>query len=212
MDRAAFFAGVRAPLFGGRLSQAQVSGMDAILDEWQASGLTDERWLAYMLATAHLETGQAMQPVEENLNYSAAGLRRGFARYFTEAEARAYARNPQRIANRAYANRIGNGDEASGDGWRFRGRGLVQITGRANYRTYGIEDTPEKALEDRTAIKIMFHGMTRGTFTGHKLSDHFTPSKTDWVSARQIINGLDKAASVAAAGRDFMAALTAAGA
>jgi putative chitinase len=212
MNRAAFFASAKTALFDERYSQGQVDGLNAILDEWDGSGHTDERWLAYMLATARLETGGAMQPVEENLNYKAAGLRKTFPRYFSQADAAAYAGKPEKIANRAYANRIGNGSEASGDGWRFRGRGLVQITGRGNYRTYGIEDAPEKALEDKTAIKIMFHGMTRGTFTGDKLSDHFTPTKSDWVNARRIINGLDKAAEIAAAARYFMGALKAAGA
>ncbi|WP_377299661.1 hypothetical protein [Rhizobium sp. SGZ-381] len=212
MNRAAFFASASGALFGGRLSQGQVDGMDAILDEWEGSGHTDQRWLVYMLATAWHETGRAMQPVEENLNYSAAGLLKTFPRYFNAQQAQVYARQPQRIANRAYANRIGNGNEASGDGWRYRGRGLVQITGRENYRTYGIEDAPDKALDDRTAIKIMFHGMALGTFTGHKLADHFTSTKTDWINARQIINRLDKAAEIAAAARDFMAALNAAGA
>jgi putative chitinase len=211
MDRAAFFASAKDALFDKRYSQDQVDGLNAILDEWDGSGLTDERWLAYMLATAWHETGRAMQPVEENLNYSADGLLKTFPRYFSAAEAKAYARKPERIASRAYANRIGNGNEASGDGWRYRGRGLVQITGRANYRTYGIEDAPEKAMDDRTAIKIMFHGMTKGTFTGHKLSDHFTAGKSDWINARQIINRLDRAAEIAAAARDFMGALKAAG-
>jgi putative chitinase len=70
----------------------------------------------------------------ENLNYSAKGLAGTFRKYFpSEAEATPYARKPEKIANRVYANRMGNGNEASGDGFKFRGRGLVQLTGRANY-------------------------------------------------------------------------------
>jgi len=72
--------------------------------------------------------------LEENLNYSAKGLMGTFKRYFPEqAIATKYQRKPEMIANRVYANRMGNGDEASGDGFKFRGRGLVQLTGRANY-------------------------------------------------------------------------------
>ena len=72
--------------------------------------------------------------LSENLNYSAKGLAGTFRKYFpSEAEATPYARKPEKIANRVYANRMGNGVEASGDGFKFRGRGLVQLTGRANY-------------------------------------------------------------------------------
>jgi putative chitinase len=85
------------------------------------------------LAQIGVESGQ-LAAVEENLNYSASGLRTTFPKYFpTTALATAYARKPQKIANRVYANRLGNGNEASGDGWRYRGRGLIQITGKANY-------------------------------------------------------------------------------
>ena len=72
--------------------------------------------------------------LSENLNYSAKGLAGTFRKYFpSEAEATPYARKPEKIANRVYANRMGNGADASGDGFKFRGRGLVQLTGRANY-------------------------------------------------------------------------------
>jgi len=71
--------------------------------------------------------------VVENLNYGAAGLLNTFGIHFTAQEAQSYAHHPERIANRAYANRLGNGDEASGDGWLFRGRGPIQATGRDLY-------------------------------------------------------------------------------
>lgn len=73
----------------------------------------------------------------ENLSYSAEGLRKVFRKYFrAEAEAQAYARQPERIANRVYGGRMGNGPESSGDGWRYRGRGLIQLTGKDNYRRF----------------------------------------------------------------------------
>jgi putative chitinase len=116
------------------------------------------QWLAQM---GH-ESGD-FRFLSENLNYSADALRRVFGRHFPTAEIAAqYHRQPERIANRAYANRIGNGPESSGDGWRYRGRGLIQITGRANYRDasialYGDENVllrePEILAEPDGAIR-----------------------------------------------------------
>lgn len=210
MDRAKFFAAVRASVFGGKLSQAQVDGMTAVLDEWEARGLPDNRWLAYILATPMIETGGKFEPISENLNYSADGLVRTFPKYFTPQVAVSYARQPVKIANRAYANRMGNGDEASGDGWKYRGRGLCQITGHDNYKLFGIADDPDKALQLDAAVRIMVDGMVNGRFTGKKLADYFTATKTDWVNARRIINGLDRAADIAAYAKKFLAAIEAA--
>lgn len=72
----------------------------------------------------------------ENLNYSAQGLLATFPSHFTVDEVDSYARQPEKIANRAYANRMGNGSEASGDGWKYRGRGYIQITGHDNYEAF----------------------------------------------------------------------------
>ncbi|MDH6265551.1 putative chitinase [Rhizobium sp. SG_E_25_P2] len=204
MDRSKLFDAVRDPLFGGRFTQPQVDGVDAILDAWDEQGLTDGRWLAYMLATAYHETGRAMAPVVENLNYSAVGLRKVFPKYFPTAEiAAAYARQPQRIANRAYANRIGNGDEASGDGWTFRGRGMVQLTGRRNYEIYGVANRPDIVLELDFSARILVLGMRDGVFTSRKLEQFITGARCDYVGARAIINGSDKAREIAAYARVF---------
>lgn len=88
---------------------------------------------AAFLGTVAHESGQ-LRYVSENLNYSAEALRRVFRKYFTEREAKQYARQPPLIANRVYANRMGNGPEESGDGWRYRGLGLIQLTGKNNHR------------------------------------------------------------------------------
>jgi putative chitinase len=93
--------------------------------------------LAHFLAQCGHESG-GFKATSENLNYSAKGLMGIFKKYFpTEALANAYQRNPQKIANKVYANRMANGDEASGDGFKFRGRGYIQLTGKANYTAFG---------------------------------------------------------------------------
>jgi putative chitinase len=84
--------------------------------------------------TAH-ETGE-FKLFSENLNYSAQGLQTTFGKYFPGNLEESYARQPEKIANRVYASRIGNGDEASGDGWKYRGRGALQLTGKANYQAF----------------------------------------------------------------------------
>ena len=209
MDHAKFFAAARPSLFNGSLSTNQVSGTEAILTEWEAKPF-DTRWLAYMLATTYHESDKTMCAVSENLNYSAAGLLATFPKYFNANQAASYARQPERIANRAYANRMGNGDEASGDGWRYRGRGLLQITGRDNYAKYGIADDPDKAIDPIKAVEILFDGMINGRFTGKKLADFFSATGTDWIGARKIINGSDRATDIAGYARKFAAAVEAA--
>jgi putative chitinase len=93
---------------------------------------TPQRIAAFIAQCAH-ESGNFVF-LKENLNYRAESLMRTWPRHFPTMEiAQQYARQPEKIANRAYANRMGNGDEASGDGWRFLGRGLIQLTGKENY-------------------------------------------------------------------------------
>lgn len=97
--------------------------------------LTPARAAHFFGQTSH-ETG-GFKAFSENLNYGAKGLMGVFKKYFpNEAVAKQYERKPEKIANRVYANRMGNGDEASGDGWRYRGRGALQLTGRTNYETF----------------------------------------------------------------------------
>lgn len=94
-----------------------------------------KRIAAFLAQLAHESGG--FKFVIENLNYSADGLRKTFSKYFpTQELANQYARQPDKIANRVYANRMRNGDESSGDGFKFRGRGLIQLTGRDNYTRF----------------------------------------------------------------------------
>ena len=97
--------------------------------------LSPNRAAHFFAQTAHESGG--FKAFSENLNYGAKGLRGIFGKYFpNDALAKAYERQPQKIANRAYANRMGNGDEASGEGWLFRGRGALQLTGKFNYSEF----------------------------------------------------------------------------
>ena len=92
--------------------------------------------LAHFLAQAGHESG-GFKFIQENLNYGAKGLRGIFGKYFpTDAKALEYERKPEKIANRVYASRMGNGDEASGDGYKFHGRGYIQLTGKNNYTRF----------------------------------------------------------------------------
>ena len=118
---------------------------------------TPQRVAAFVAQCAH-ESGGFMV-LTENLNYRWQSLRKVFPRYFPDdAIAQDYANRPNKqeaIANRVYASRMGNGDEASGDGWRFRGRGLIQLTGRHNYTWFAasLEISPEEATEYLTTFE-----------------------------------------------------------
>ena len=97
--------------------------------------LSPDRAAHFFAQTAHESGG--FKAFSENLNYGAKGLRGIFGKYFpTDALARAYERKPEKIANRVYANRMANGPETSGDGWKYRGRGALQLTGKANYQAF----------------------------------------------------------------------------
>lgn len=106
---------------------------EALDKAMQECGIDTAARAGAFLAQVGHESAQ-LNSIEENLNYSAQALRKVFPKYFrTTQEASSYAHHPERIANLVYAGRMGNGSEDSGDGWKFRGRGLIQITGRDNY-------------------------------------------------------------------------------
>ena len=111
--------------------------IDSIPEVAAKFGINTPLRVAHFLAQCGHESG-GFRVTQENLNYSAKGLNGIFRKYFpTEAAAAAYARQPQKIANKVYANRMANGSEASGDGYKFRGRGYIQLTGRDNYTQFG---------------------------------------------------------------------------
>ena len=132
-----------APASVGGLNLDKLKGhvpqvvIDSIPEVASKFGINTPLRVAHFLAQCGHESG-GFKVTSENLNYSAKGLAGIFKKYFpTEAAATPYARQPQKIANKVYANRMANGSEASGDGYKFRGRGYIQLTGRDNYTQFG---------------------------------------------------------------------------
>lgn len=200
INRRFFFETVRRGLFHGRLKPGQVTGMGAILDRFEETMPEgDDRWLAYMLATAFHETAETMQPVRETCAASdvraIAILDEAFARGRLKSVRTPYWRPDE-------------------DGKSWLGRGFVQLTHRANYaamaKATGIDllARPERAMEMDVAVTILFRGMADGLFTGRRLADAFSGEREDWTGARRIINGLDRAALVAGYGKVFYAGIS----
>ena len=143
---------------------AQIIPGNPYLDHWHDAltqclpdyDITSPQRVAAFLAQCAHESG-GFRALKENLNYRAETLRKVFPKYFfNEALAQQYAHNQEAIANKVYANRMGNGDEASGDGFRYCGRGLVQLTGKNNYQSFA--DSIQTAVEDVPAFLATFEG------------------------------------------------------
>ena len=122
----------------GHIPDTVISQIPSVLDKFEIN--TPLR-LAHFLAQCGHESG-GFKVVSENLNYGAAGLQSIFKKYFTAESAKEYQRKPEKIANIVYANRMGNGNQASGEGYKFRGRGFIQLTGKENYTSF------DKVVED----------------------------------------------------------------
>jgi putative chitinase len=117
----------------GNLNTAIITEVNSIVTLFN---ITNSHRLAHFLAQCAHESGN-FKFLTENLNYSADGLQKIFGKYIpTRALAEQYARKPDKIGSRVYANRMGNGDEASGEGYKFRGRGYIQLTGKNNYKEF----------------------------------------------------------------------------
>lgn len=182
-DAPAFFAGVNAVT--GSLTQRQVDTINAIL---QVAKHWPRRWVAYALATAWHEC--RLEPIKE----------RGGIAYLSKYDTGRLARM------------LGNTPEADGDGVKYAGRGLVQLTGRANYAKAGeylgidLLGNPDLALDLNHAAAILAWGMETGAFTGKKLADYLG---ADFRNARRIINGMDRADLIAGYAIKFDRALIA---
>ena len=182
MNAETFFAKVRE--FFGKLSQSQVDGFNTIL---AATAALNTRHRAYILATVWHETAFTMQPIIE----------RGSRAYFVKYN-----------AGTTIGKTLGN--TLPGDGYRFRGRGYVQLTGRRNYMRASLATgvdliaDPDRATDPEIAAKIMISGMTAGWFTGKKLADF-----GNYLHMRKVINGMDRAGDIAGYAHRFETALNA---
>ncbi|QMT33472.1 hypothetical protein LNQ82_02895 [Conchiformibius steedae DSM 2580] len=207
-NRAAFYDTVRHSLFSGNLTQKQVDGMEALLTAISPFSVCEQ---AYMLATAYHETARTMQPIAE----IGKGAGRKYGTWLTNSNGVCYChahgdkkRKPVVYTETDYPH-------------LYYGRGYVQLTWLENYLRAGKElgsvltDAGQLAREPKLAMRpdiaamIMCFGMRDGWFTGRKLSDYIRGDQADYVNARRIINGTDKAQAIAAYARKFEAALRA---
>ena len=191
IDKDYFFSSIMASLFGGRLNQAQVNGINFKLNAFEKAGIRDNRWKAYMLATSYHETAKTMQPIEE----------------YGKGKGRPYG---QKI--------MYNGKPYKFPDKIYYGRGDVQLTWYENYKLMGkllnipLLEQPELALNPEISARIMIEGMTkgrsnRGDFTGVSLETYFNKYRNDPVRARRVVNGLDQANKIAGYYYKFLEAM-----
>jgi putative chitinase len=160
--------------------------LNKILPDYDIS--TPQRVAAFLAQTAHESGGYTA--LHENLNYQAASLCRVWPSHFNAAIADQYAHNPEKIANRAYSGRMGNGDEASGDGWKFCGRGLIQLTGKSNYQAFA--DSVQMNIDDVPAFLQTFEGAIQSAcFFWENTNLNAVADAGDITRMTKIINGGD---------------------
>lgn len=187
INRQKFYQAVRANLFAGSLSQSQVDGINEIINFAECSKINDERYIAYILATVYHETAKTMQPIAEF------GKGRG-RRYGRKVK---HSGEPYTLPNQIYY-----------------GRGYVQLTWYENYKLFSerlsipLLANPDLMLNPKISTQVLFDGMINGLFTGVGLKRYFTTIKTDWVNARRIINGTDRAELIADYAIKFYKALS----
>lgn len=181
-----FFDEIRTSLFGGRMTQTQVSGINCLLDDPLAVGMTAPQ-IAYVLATVHHEVDKTFLPIEE------------------------YGRGK----GKKYGSKIKySGQRYEAPDKLYYGRGLVQLTWYENYEKFGrilnlpLLQHPELLLQQDVSTKVTLIGMKRGLFTGVGLNNYINASKIDFKNARRIINVLDKADLIASYAEKYLKALT----
>lgn len=193
IDRTFFYNTVRDALFAGNVGISRAAGINIIFNYWDSrEDCKDLRWLAYMLATVHHETDRTFEPINE----------------YGKGKTRPYGKK-LKMSGVAYTipDKL------------YYGRGLVQLTWYENYELMGrllnlpLLENPDLALDKHVSVQIMFEGMLRasssfGDFTGKCLEMYFNETKEDWVGARKIINGTDKASLIADYAKTYYSALS----
>lgn len=203
MDATTFFAYARRAPFGGRLTQGQIDGMNALFRCWDSHKIPapDKRHLAYILASVFHETGGRMLPVRETFASTDAGA--------IAALDKAYNAGRLGQVSKPYWRKGANGKA-------YFGRGDIQLTHEENYKVLGeridvdLVENPSLALDLDISAEIAIVGMLEGLFTGKKLTDYFNLKKDDPVGARAVVNGRDKAKLIAGYYKSFLDALEAA--
>ena len=192
MDKKLFYEKIKVSLFKGVLTQPQVEGMEALLNECEAQQVTDKRQIAYILGTTYHEVGGTMQPIEE--------IGRGKGRVY---------------GNRVWINRIKYIDVP----YIYYGRGFTQNTWRDNYvaltkaakkqgHAWNFEHNPALLLQVQPSAWATIFAMRTGLYTGVSLSKYFNAEKADWINARRIVNLLDCAERIKGYSMKFYSALT----
>lgn len=165
--------------------EAYVGSLNTYMQEGEIN--TKLRAAAFIAQVGHESAGLAV--IQENLNYGIDGLLATFKKYFlTRDQAAQYARQPEKIANYVYANRMGNGPESSGDGWKFRGRGLIQLTGKENYLKFA--DYCGLSLDETVSFLQTPAGACKSAvwfWTTRKLNRY--ADENDMLQITKIING-----------------------
>lgn len=196
MTKKAFYDSIRHSLFRGSLSQDQVNGIDTIIGACRRENLSVPE-MAYVLATAYHETGRRMMPVREA---------------FGRSDAESYAKVSRWLRKKRRKNYAAIDSKT---GQSYYGRGYVQLTHRENYARAGektgadFENQPDSVMNPWAASLILVRGMKEGWFTGMKLGDFDLPK--EYKQARQIVNRMDKAATIAGYAKKFQTALDAIG-
>ncbi len=166
--------------------ESYVDPLNEVADYYELTE-NNSRIAGFLAQTAHESGG--FTSIKENLNYSAEGLRNTFGKYFADdIIAKQYARQPEKIANRVYANRMKNGPEASGDGFKFRGRGLIQLTGRDNYTKFA--EALDMTLDETVAYLETPAGAVASAgwfWDNNKLNNYC--DRDDFVGLTKRING-----------------------
>jgi len=181
MNRKFFYDYIRQHLFSGRITKKQMEGLDAILTKWLTFYSDhDDRWFAYIMATAYHETNKTIQPIEE----------------YGKGKGKPYG-IVDPITKKKYFGR-GHIQLTWKGNYEFMGK-LLKID---------LINNPDLALQPSISIGILFYGMIGGYFTGKKLSEYFNDKKEDWFNVRRIVNGTDKAELIAGYAKQFYAAIS----